>query len=151
MDDEPQAGGPGRGYRLDNTIEFDTSTQRVGDCGFFTEQRAADDAEIEINGISVTDSDNMFGSAIPGMDIEIYQTNTSAENVTVTLDKDQIESNVQSIRCVRGHPVRRHESGVQRGPEHWDFRRDQHSARASADADDVSKEYSVGTTSTVPL
>ena len=31
------------------------------------------------------------------MDIEIYQTNSSAENVTVSLDSDQIEANVQSI------------------------------------------------------
>ena len=82
----------------DNTIEFDTSgLSGAGTAVTFTEQRAADDAEIEINGISVTDSDNSFGSAIPGMDIEIYQTNTSAENVTVSLDSDQIESNVQSI------------------------------------------------------
>ena len=82
----------------DNTIEFDTSgLSGAGTAVTFTEQRAADDAEIEINGISVKDSDNSFGSAIPGMDIEIYQTNTSAENVTVSLDSDQIESNVQSI------------------------------------------------------
>ena len=52
---------------------------------------------MEINGITVTDSDNSFGSAIPGLDIDIYQTNTSAENVTVGLDTEQIESNVQEI------------------------------------------------------
>ena len=98
-DDEPyKLVVQGEDTGSDNTIEFDTSgLSGSGTAVSFTEQRAADDAEIEINGISVTDSDNTFGSAIPGMDIEIYQTNTSAENVTVTLDKDQIESNVQSI------------------------------------------------------
>ena len=82
----------------DNTIAFDTSgLSGSGTTVAFTEQRAAADAEIEINGISVKDSDNSFGSAVPGMDIEIYQTNTSAENVTVSLDSDKIESNVQTI------------------------------------------------------
>ena len=63
----------------------------------FTEQRTAGDAEVEINGITVSDSDNNFSSAIPGLDIEILQTTTSSENVTVSLDADKIESNVQSI------------------------------------------------------
>ena len=57
----------------------------------------AADAVIEINGVKVTDSDNSFGDSVPGLDIDIYQTNSSAENVTVGLDKDQIESNVQDI------------------------------------------------------
>jgi len=83
----------------DNTIEFDTSglTEESGTVPSFSEERAAADAEVEINGITVTDSDNSFGSAIPGLDIDIYQTNTSAENVTVGLDTDEIESNVQEI------------------------------------------------------
>ena len=98
-DDEPyKLVVQGEDTGADNTIEFDTSgLSGSGTAISFTEQRGADDAEIEINGISVTDSDNTFGSAIPGMDIEIYQTNTSAENVTVSLDTEQIESNVQSI------------------------------------------------------
>ena len=98
-DDEPyKLVVQGEDTGADNTIEFDTSgLSGSGTAVSFTEQRGADDAEIEINGISVTDSDNTFGSAIPGMDIEIYQTNTSAENVTVSLDTEQIESNVQSI------------------------------------------------------
>jgi len=98
-DDEPyKLVVQGEDTGSDNTIEFDTSgLSGSGTAVSFTEQRGADDAEIEINGISVSDSDNSFGNAIPGMDIEIYQTNTSAENVTVSLDSDQIESNVQSI------------------------------------------------------
>jgi flagellar hook-associated protein 2 len=82
----------------DNTIEFDTSgLAGAGTVPSFTEQRTAGDAEVEINGITVSDSDNNFSSAIPGLDIEILQTTTSSENVTVSLDADKIESNVQSI------------------------------------------------------
>jgi flagellar hook-associated protein 2 len=82
----------------DNTIELDTSALTgSGSVPTFTEQRASTDAEVEINGIKVTDSDNSFGDAVPGLDIDIYQTNAAAENVTVGLDKDQIESNVQDV------------------------------------------------------
>jgi len=82
----------------DNTIAFNTAgLTGSGTVPSFTEQRSADDAEIEINGITVVDSDNEFGSSVPGLDIEIYQTTSSAENVTVSLDKDQIQDNVQSI------------------------------------------------------
>ena len=81
----------------DNTIEIDASALSGGTALTFTEQRSAANAEIEINGITVVDSDNSFGSAIPGLDIDIYQTNASAENVTVALDTDKIEKNVQGI------------------------------------------------------
>ncbi len=82
----------------DNSISFDTSgLSGSGTVPSFTEQRAASDAEIEINGITVVDSDNEFSNAVPGLDIEIYQENDSAENVAVSLDKDQIEANLQNI------------------------------------------------------
>jgi flagellar hook-associated protein 2 len=83
---------------VDNSIDLDTSALTgSGTVPSFTEQRAAANAEVEINGVTVIDSDNSFGDAVPGLDIEIYQTNTSEENVTVGLDKDKIESNVQDI------------------------------------------------------
>jgi len=81
----------------DNTISIDMSGVTGGTTLAFTEQRAAADAEISINGISVKDSDNTFGTAIPGLDIQVFQTSTSAENVTVGLDTSQIEANVQNI------------------------------------------------------
>ena len=82
----------------DNAISFDTSgLTGSGTVPSFTEQRSAADAEIEINGITVIDSDNEFGSAVPGLDIEVFQTNSSAENVTVSLDKDTIEDNLEKI------------------------------------------------------
>ncbi len=82
----------------DNAISFSTvGLTGSGTVPEFTEQRSAGDAEIEINGITVSDSDNDFGDAVPGLDIEVLQTTESAENVTVSLDKDSIESNVQSI------------------------------------------------------
>ena len=81
----------------DNTVVIDASALSGGTDLSFTEQRSAADAEIEINGITVKDSDNTFGTAVPGLDIAIYQTTDSAENVAVTLDTETIESNVQSI------------------------------------------------------
>ena len=81
----------------DNTIAIDVTGLTGGTALSFTEQRSAADAEIAINGITVNDADNNFGSAIPGLDIQVYQTTTSAENVTVALDTDKIESNVQNI------------------------------------------------------
>ena len=81
----------------DNAISIDMSGVTGGTTLAFTEQRAAADAEISINGISVKDSDNTFGAAVPGLDIEIFQTTSSAENVTVSLDSSKIEANVQNI------------------------------------------------------
>ena len=82
----------------DNSIEFDTSgLTSAGTVPSFTEQRAAANSELEINGITVVDSDNSISSAVPGLDIELYQTMSSEENVTVSLDTDKVESNVQSI------------------------------------------------------
>ncbi len=82
----------------DNTIEFSTTgLHGTGTTIAFTEQRAAADAEIEINGISVKDTDNTFSSALPGLEIEVYQTTSSAQDVTVSLDADQIEKNVQTV------------------------------------------------------
>jgi flagellar hook-associated protein 2 len=82
----------------DNTISFDTSgLTGAGTVPSFTEQRAAGDAEVEINGITVIDSDNSFSTAVPGLDIEVFQTTSSAENITVSLDDEKIEANVQEI------------------------------------------------------
>jgi flagellar hook-associated protein 2 len=81
----------------DNTIVLDASALTGGAAISFTEQRAAADAEIEINGITVEDDDNTFGTAIPGLDIEVHQTTASAENVAVTLDTSKIEENVQNV------------------------------------------------------
>lgn len=82
----------------DNIIAFNTSgLTGSGTAPSFTEQRTAADAEIEINGITVVDADNEFNDSVPGLDIEVYQTTSSAENVTVSLDKSKIKSNLQEI------------------------------------------------------
>ena len=82
----------------DNTIEFDTSgLVGSGTVPSFTENRAASDATVEINGISVTSDSNTISDAVPGMDIELYQTTSAAETVTVTMDKEGIRANVQTV------------------------------------------------------
>jgi len=80
----------------DNTIEFDTSDLSGGIVPSFTENRAAADATIEINGIEVTSDSNTISGAIPGLDLEVYQTTSEAEAVTVTLDQEGITENIQA-------------------------------------------------------
>jgi flagellar hook-associated protein 2 len=82
----------------DNTIEIDTSGLTGGGITpSFTENRSAADAEVEINGISISSDSNTISDAVPGMDIELYQTTSSAETVTVTMDKEGIRANVQTV------------------------------------------------------
>jgi len=75
----------------ENTIEISGTNLS------FTENRAGADAVFEINGISVTSASNSISDAVPGMDIELYQTTSETETVTVTLDKDEIRTNVQTV------------------------------------------------------
>jgi len=81
----------------DNTIEIDTSALTGGTELSFTENRTAADATVEINGIEVTSDSNSISSAVPGMDIELYQETSSSETVTVSMDKESIRENVQTV------------------------------------------------------
>jgi len=82
----------------DNTIEIDVSGLTSGGTApTFTENRAASNAVVEINGIKVTSDGNTISNAVPGIDIELYQETAAAETVTVTMDKDGIRENVQAV------------------------------------------------------
>jgi flagellar hook-associated protein 2 len=82
----------------DNTISFDTSgLVGAGEIPSFTENRAAQDASVKINGISVTHDTNSISGAVPGLDVELFQTTSASEQVTVGLDKEGIIAHVQSV------------------------------------------------------
>ena len=82
----------------DNTIELDVSGLTSGGTApTFTENRSAEDATVEINGIEITSASNSISGSVPGMDIELYQTTSSSETVTVSMDKEGIRANVQSV------------------------------------------------------
>jgi len=81
----------------DNTIEIDASALTGGTELSFTENRSAADATVEINGIEVTSDSNSISGAVPGMDIELYQETSSSETVTVSMDKESIRENVQTV------------------------------------------------------
>jgi flagellar hook-associated protein 2 len=82
----------------DNTIEIDvTGLISAGTVPTFTENRSAQNATVEINGIEITSSSNAISDAIPGLDVELYQETTSSESVTVSMDKDGIRENIQAV------------------------------------------------------
>jgi flagellar hook-associated protein 2 len=90
----------------DNTIAFDTSGLTVGAAvPSFTENRSAQDSSVDINGITVTGASNSINDAIPGLDIELYQTTSSAAEVTVGLDREEITANVQAVIDAHGEVV----------------------------------------------
>jgi len=90
----------------DNTISFDTSgLTGGGTVPSFTENRSAQSASIQINGIEITHDTNSISSAVPGLDITVFHTTASAEQVTVSLDKEAIKENVQTVLDAYGDIV----------------------------------------------
>lgn len=80
-----------------NGISVDTSALSGGTAPSFTEVSAAADAEVVINGITVTDSDNTIDAAIPGLSFTAEAVTTSAVNVDVELDSDAMAEKVKSV------------------------------------------------------
>jgi flagellar hook-associated protein 2 len=83
---------------VDNTIEIDVSgLTGGGTVPTFTENRAASNSVVEINGIQVESDSNIISNVIPGIDFELFQETSAAETVTVTMDKDGIRKNVEAV------------------------------------------------------
>lgn len=80
-----------------NDISVDTSGLSGGTAPTFTEVSAAADAEVVINGITVTDSDNTIDAAIPGLSFTAEAVTTSAVNVDVELDATAMAEKVKSV------------------------------------------------------
>ncbi len=81
-----------------NTIELDTSgLTGGGTVPTFTEQTAAGDAELTINGIAVTSESNSVTNSISGLSLELTGITSEPIDVTVSLDADSIEEKVQAF------------------------------------------------------
>ncbi len=88
----------------DNTISFSTSSWTGSEIEF-TENRTAQDASLLVNGIKVTNETNTINDSVPGLDIELFQTTSSAKEVTVALDREGIRANVQAVLDAHGEVV----------------------------------------------
>jgi flagellar hook-associated protein 2 len=96
-DDEP--------YRLviqgeDGGADYDITIDESGLTGTLLdmdETVAASDAELTINGVSVTSSSNTVDDAIPGMTITLSGETSEALKVTVESDPDAIEEKIQTF------------------------------------------------------
>lgn len=69
-----------------NTISLDTSGLSGGTAPTFTETSTALDASIEINGVTITDSDNEIDEAISGVTFTAESVSATAVTVTVAAD-----------------------------------------------------------------
>jgi flagellar hook-associated protein 2 len=82
----------------DDTGEENTLTMK-GPTGAttFSAVRDARDAMITIDGMEISSADNQLADIIPGFDLELTQVTTSAQTVTVELDTETIEANIQGF------------------------------------------------------
>jgi len=79
----------------DNTLDLSALTDLT-----FSNMVTGRDAEIEVNGITVTSSDNSFQDSIPGVDITVnaaQESNADSIQVTVNRDADAIADKVQNF------------------------------------------------------
>lgn len=81
-----------------NTITLDTSgLTGPGQVPVFTEEIAASDAQLNINGVDITSESNTISEAIPGVTLDLNQTTTGTEVLTVDTDIDGIIENIQGF------------------------------------------------------
>jgi len=81
----------------DYGITFDTSALSGTEMPVFSEQVAAQDAEAEINGITVYSASNSLDSAIPGVKLDLEQVSTDDITLTINRDDDAIADKVQEF------------------------------------------------------
>ena len=81
----------------DNTLLVDTSALTGGTNPFLSEVVAPQDSEITLNGVTVNSDSNVVADAIPGMELTLTSTTTSAITATVTRDTDSIVAKVETF------------------------------------------------------
>ncbi len=82
----------------DYGITIDTSgLVGAGTVPSFTEQTAASDAALSINGVDVVSSSNTITDSIQGLELELTGLTTDAVNVTVSLDTEAVEEKIQTF------------------------------------------------------
>jgi flagellar hook-associated protein 2 len=80
-----------------NTVSVDTSGLSGGTAPSFTESVSASDAEVTVNGITITADSNTVTDAVPGLTLDLTEVTTSAITVTVAADPEAIEAKVQTF------------------------------------------------------
>jgi flagellar hook-associated protein 2 len=82
-----------------NAVSLDTSglDSMTGELPTFTEVTAASDAEIEVNGVLVTDDDNDIEGAILGVTFHANEVTTSTVEVNVARDDDSMVTKLNSV------------------------------------------------------
>jgi flagellar hook-associated protein 2 len=63
----------------------------------FTETVRAQDASLEVNGVAVSSDSNSLSDTIPGLDLSLLETTTSAVTVQVNRDEEAIVDKVQAF------------------------------------------------------
>ena len=81
----------------DNTISFDTTAMVGGTTPAFTEQVSAQNAEVSVNGITISSADNSLEDVIPGMDLDLTQQTTDPVTVTVNRDDEAIMDKIEGF------------------------------------------------------
>ncbi|HBF10004.1 MAG TPA: hypothetical protein DHW71_00430 [Gammaproteobacteria bacterium] len=72
-------------------LAFDDTTQNL------TQNVAAADANLSINGIAITSESNTVSNAVNGLTLTLTDTTTSAKTMTVSASTDQIKEQVESM------------------------------------------------------
>ncbi len=82
-----------------SSIEVDTSglTGATGTAPTFTQTSTATDASITVNGVTITDDDNVIDKAIQGVSFTIKEVTTAPVVVDVAQDDDAVVAKVQAF------------------------------------------------------
>ncbi len=82
-----------------NAVTLDTSglDGATGQVPSFTTVTTAVDAEVVINGVTVTDADNEIDGAVQGLHLHLYATTPAAVDVSVARDPDTMVERVQTV------------------------------------------------------
>ena len=92
----------GSNYRLvvaanDSGVENTLTMKGPSAATTFGTIRDAQDAELSIDGMEISSATNQLAEIIPGLDLELTSTTSSAQTVTIELDTETIETNVQGF------------------------------------------------------
>ena len=80
-----------------NSISISGPGSGSGTLPTFTEQVTASDATVEVNGISINSTKNNLTNAVPGVNLDLWETGTAATRVTIATDDDTMAELVDSV------------------------------------------------------
>lgn len=81
----------------DNTITVDTSGLAGGTAPTFTQTSTATDAQIVVNGVTVTSDTDTFADVVPGLTIEAAAETVDPVTVSVATDEEALVEKVQAF------------------------------------------------------